>query len=187
MSIFDIIKNPFAVMAGGINRNAQKGIDAEEKAQQAEGNRIQQLAEVEWLRQQDHGRNMNFLQAQHGNSLELEAFRGNESRTNMAAAREHGLSDFSTQTGPDGSHATSFRLRKQRSYETPASPLAGASIRDTGVQATDQRAPQQAQMAAGSTNSTPPGSPSGSRASKAPKAPKHSGAATKGARQYKLL
>ena len=167
--------NPFTAAQNALANRARAG----NKRAQAAADRAQAVQETDWLDAQSHGRQLEFMRAQHSQTVELEKLRGGEIRKHMAAGQKQGLSDFSTSQGADGSHSTSFSFdRSQPLGTTPAMPLAGASIQTVGgapqaPQNTSQKPQNPANTVPQKQNTLP--------------APTHSGKPTKGGGRQTML
>jgi hypothetical protein len=217
MSVPDFLSNPFSATLDKVSGARKRG---QKEAHQAARDQWA-VQSHDWLAGQEHGRSMEFMQAQHTNTFDMEKMRGSETRLNMRAAQKNGLNDFSQSMGADGSHSTAFSLRdasKALVEETATRPPAGQAVIPVGApEKPAAAAPAAAAPAtAAGAPAAPKAAPRAARKAPAGKAlgagidqisarlnsdtgvqasdekpglvpPAHSGSATRGARQHKLI
>lgn len=131
MTASDFAENPFTATFNKLRGAHRQG----EKESRQQARDEWSVGARDWLSGQEHGRSMEFMQAQHANSFDMERMRGSETRLNMRHAQKNGLSDFSQSMGADGSHSTSFSLRKASQAlveETATRPPAGQAVIPVG-------------------------------------------------------
>lgn len=150
MALSDYLANPFGAAFNASSNAVAKG----RKQSKAAAQQQWAVEAQDWLSGQEHSRGMEFMQAQHQNTFDMEKMRGSETRLNMRAAMKNNLSDFSQSMGADGSHSTSFSLReasKALVEQTATQPPAGQAVVPVGGPLAAPAGPAQAQA----SNATP--------------------------------